>query len=350
MKSKLPNLYATVAITVGLSACASSGGYDKWAEETNKKISTGYTELLLGKQTVEIDADVPKEAAINLAYRIGEGVGLPGRSTSAFYNKLMGDVTYPKSCKTSLTFKVAFINKDNALVQTESVFIPSYDAGIKALISKDVMTDPSKQASSQVVKLRVKDFQCLPQVAIASNAVMPTSVKTGQSNAAAFAALTPQQRAAVMGDTPATRIPTTSTAQWTDAVVASAACKSQLWKTVADAMNKKENKIVRDKRNAEENGEVDRGRVNLKTPIPAYGFSIAQFFFTIDASGSDLESPLNGIPSAKRNEALKALGIAANLKQVAPNKLSRNTGNGELTASIGKDGRVYIGCYGYSDF
>jgi hypothetical protein len=186
MRFKFTIVFAAVGITVGLSACAGGGGYDKWAEETNKKISTAYTELILGKQTVEIDADVPKDAVINVAYRIGEGSGIPGRASSPFYNKLIGDVTYPKSCKTSLAFKVALINKDDALVQTESVFIPSYDAGIKALISKDVMTDPSKQASSQVVKLRVKDFQCLPQIASASRAEMPAAVKTSQSNAAAF--------------------------------------------------------------------------------------------------------------------------------------------------------------------
>lgn len=150
--------------------------------------------------------------------------------------------------------------------------------------------------------------------------------------------------------TPAGPAPTTSAEQWTDAVVASAPCKSQLWKTVADAMNKKGNKIVRDKRDASENGEVSSGRVNLKTPLSAYGFSITQFFFVLDASGSDLESPLNAIPSAERNAALKTLVTTANLKQVAPNKFSRDTENGALLASIGKDGRIYIGCFGYHDY
>ncbi|MFP5393808.1 MAG: hypothetical protein ACLGI6_20030 [Gammaproteobacteria bacterium] len=199
MRSELKSITAVIVAAAGLSACAGGGGYDKWAEETNKKISTGYTELVLGKQSVEMDSDVPKDAVINLAYRLGEGSGLPGRASSAFYNKLAGDVVYPNSCKTALSFKVALINKDNALVQTESVFIPSYDGGIKALINKDVMTDPNKQASSQVVKLRVKDFQCLPQVAAVRAPAAPAAASKPQTDAEKFAALTPEQKAAVMG-------------------------------------------------------------------------------------------------------------------------------------------------------
>ncbi len=200
MRSELKNVVAAAVAVCALSACAGAGDYDKWAEQTNKKISTGYTEMLLGKQSVDIDPDVPKDAVINVAYRIGEGNGLPGRSTSVFYNKLAGDVTYAKSCKTSLSFKVALINKENALVQTESVFIQSYDAGMKALINKDVLTDPSKQASSQVVKLRVKDFQCLPQTGVSRNAAATAPAKA-QTDAEQFAALTPEQKAKVMGQT-----------------------------------------------------------------------------------------------------------------------------------------------------
>lgn len=184
-----------------------------------------------------------------------------------------------------------------------------------------------------------------------SNATVSAPAKTDQSDAAAFAALTPEQKAAVMGQIPAARALASMTKQpWTDAVVASAPCKSQLWKTVSGAWQKKGNKIVRDKRDASEGGEIDSGRATLKTPIPAYGFSITQVFFINDASGSDLESPLDGIANAERKTALKTLASTANLKQVAPNKFSNDTGNGELTALIGKDGRVFIGCYGYSDF
>jgi len=155
--------------------------------------------------------------------------------------------------------------------------------------------------------------------------------------------------AALPASAPIAPVSIISAQQWTDAVV-TGPCKSQLWKTVADSMHKKGNKIVRDKRDASENGEVDSGRVNLKTPISAYGFPITQFFFTLDASGSDLESPLNVKSGAERNAALKAVATTANLKQVEPNKFSRDTGNGELIASIGKDGRVYVGCFGYNDF
>jgi hypothetical protein len=157
--SKFAPLILTTVLA--LQGCA---GYDQWAEDTNKKISSGYTELLLGKQSVDYDESVPKDAAINIAYRIGEGVGIPGRASSAFYNKLMGDVTFSRSCKQSLSFQVGLINKDNALIQTEAVFIPSYDGGIKALVNKDVLTDPTKQRSSQVAKLLVKDFKCLPEI------------------------------------------------------------------------------------------------------------------------------------------------------------------------------------------
>lgn len=156
--------------------------------------------------------------------------------------------------------------------------------------------------------------------------------------------------ASLPASAPVASVSTTSAQRWTDAVVVSGPCKSQLWKTVADSMHKKGNKIVRDKRDASENGEVDSGRVNLKTPISAYDFPISQFFFTLDASGSDLESPLNVKSSVERSAALKAVATIANLKQVEPNKFSRDTGNGELTTSIGKDGRVYVGCYGYHDF
>jgi hypothetical protein len=200
MRPEFKSIFAATVAMIGLSACGTGAtSYDKWAEATNKKISTGYTEMLFGKQSVEMDADVPKDAVINVAYRVGEGSGLPGRSTSVFYNKLAGDVTYPKSCKTSLSFKVALINNDNTLIQTESVFIPSYDGGIKALVNKDVLTDPSKSASSQVVKLRVKDFQCLPSTGVAQSAGEQTAAAKPMTDAEQFQALTPEQKAKVMG-------------------------------------------------------------------------------------------------------------------------------------------------------
>jgi len=302
-------------VTVGLGACAGGGGgYDKWAEETNKKISTGYTELILGKQTVEIDADVPKEAAINLAYRIGEGVGLPGRSTSAFYNKLMGDVTYPKSCKTSLAFKVALINKDNALVQTEFVFIPSYDAGIKALISKDVMTDPSKQASSQVVKLRVKDFQCLPQLATASNAVMPTPVKTGQSNAAAFAALTPQQRAAVMGHTSETSPSGQGMSKMNKSILEQALeCKAINYKTFDATL--KALKIPN-----------EGASFNLPSPITVFGLPVTKIAIFRDSGEDSYTASIAGAN-------VKDVAKAANIKAAPQGSYSKSIKNRTLSVT-----------------
>lgn len=155
-KSTLGAVMATAAVLLG--ACAD---YDRWAEATNHKISDGYTGLVMGKQRVEIDKSVPQSAHIRLAYRIGEGVGLPGRASSRFYNKLAGDVTYAKSCRRFLMFKVAIYNQDRALISTENVIIQGYEANDKALINKDVLTDPNRSRSASVGLLKVKDFQCL---------------------------------------------------------------------------------------------------------------------------------------------------------------------------------------------
>lgn len=151
---------SVVSIIGAAAALGGCAGYDKWGETTNKSISDSYTAMVMGKQTLEIDPSVPSGFVVHLAYRLGEGRGLPGRGTSAFYNKLEGDVTYAKSCK-FLRFNVLIFNQDNALLQTEPVIFASYDAGVRTLINKDVLTDPGKGASSNVGRLLVKDVQCI---------------------------------------------------------------------------------------------------------------------------------------------------------------------------------------------
>jgi hypothetical protein len=170
---KLVKSALLASLALSLIGCA-DGGYDKWAERTNKSISDTYTSALMGGPIkVDIDPAAPAGFSLNLAYRVGEGVGLPGRGSSPFYNKLSGDVTYAKSCR-FLQFKVAIFNHDNALIQTEPVIIQSYDAGVKALINKDVLTDPNKSASSAVARLLVKDVQCVGgQSAVQQTPVAP---------------------------------------------------------------------------------------------------------------------------------------------------------------------------------
>lgn len=157
MRKMLGEFTAGITIAVILSGCA---GYDQWAENTNRKINSGWTEALYGKQTVDTSA-LPKGMIVKLSYGKGEGIGIPGPAASKFYDKLLGDVTYTKSCKIGLTFNVAMFNDAGAVIRTEPVVVGAYTAGTKALISKDVIADPHMQKSNQVTKLVLSGAKCI---------------------------------------------------------------------------------------------------------------------------------------------------------------------------------------------
>ena len=91
----------------------------------------------------------------------GEGSGIPGPAASKFYDKLLGDVTYAKSCKNMLMFNVGMFNDAGGLIRTEPIVIGPYTAGTKALISKDVIADPQMQKSNQVTKLVLSSAKCI---------------------------------------------------------------------------------------------------------------------------------------------------------------------------------------------
>lgn len=151
---------ATLVLSViALTGCA-GGAYDRWAESTNKKISDGYTTLVMGgKIQTELDKSVPSGFKINLAYRMGEGVGLPAGGTSRFVNKLNGDVMYDKSCK-ALNFNVALYNHQDALIKTVPILLSDFTANEKTIIDKDVFTDGSMKASSAVSRMVIKGVKC----------------------------------------------------------------------------------------------------------------------------------------------------------------------------------------------
>lgn len=155
MWKKAAAVVATIAVLAG---CA---GYDQWAENTNRKMNSGWTEMMHGKQTVDASA-LPKDMAVNLAYGKGEGSGIPGRAASRFYDKLIGDVTYANSCKNMLTFNVAMFNDAGAMIRNEPIVIGGpYTAGTKALIRKDVIADPMMQKSNQVTRLVLSNARCI---------------------------------------------------------------------------------------------------------------------------------------------------------------------------------------------
>ena len=153
----LKKFLLSMSVIATVSACA---GYDQWAENTNRKINSGFTQMLNGKQTVDTSA-VPKGFNINIAYGKGEGLGIPGPAATKFYDKLIGDVTYNKSCNNGLTFNVGMFNSNGSMVRTESVYIHGYQAGIKANINKDVMADPMSSKSNQVSKLVISKVKCI---------------------------------------------------------------------------------------------------------------------------------------------------------------------------------------------
>jgi hypothetical protein len=140
-----------------LAGCA---GYDQWAEGVNRKMNQGWTEMLYGKQTVDASA-LPKEMAVNIAYGKGEGSGIPGPAQTKFYDKLYGDVTYNKNCRRMFAFNVGMFNDAGGLIRTETVVVGPYTAGTKALINKDVITDPLMQKSNQVTRLVLSGVQCM---------------------------------------------------------------------------------------------------------------------------------------------------------------------------------------------
>ena len=157
MRFNLTKSMLAVFLAATLVGCA---GYDQWAEETNRKMNAGWTEMMNGKQIVDTSA-LPKGMVVNIAYGKGEGSGIPGPASSRFYDKLSGDVTYTKSCKQGIAFNVAMFNSANALVRNETVMVYGpYTAGQKALINKDVLTDPQMQKSSQVNRLVLSGASC----------------------------------------------------------------------------------------------------------------------------------------------------------------------------------------------
>ena len=106
--------------------------------------------------------EMPKGMTVNISYGKGEGSGIPGPAASKFYDKLLGDVTYPKSCKTMLSFNVGMFNDAGGLVRNEAVLVQGpYTAGTKAPINKDVIADPQMQKSNQVTKLVLSGAKCI---------------------------------------------------------------------------------------------------------------------------------------------------------------------------------------------
>lgn len=97
---------------------------------------------------------------VNLSYGKGEGSGIPGPAASKFYDKLLGDVTYTKSCKNMLMFNAGMFNDAGSLIRTEPIVVGPYTAGTKALISKDVIADPQMQKSNQVTRLVLSGVRC----------------------------------------------------------------------------------------------------------------------------------------------------------------------------------------------
>ena len=153
------NLFQAAALAASISMLAGCAGYDQWAESTNRKMNTGWTEMLYGKQTVDASA-LPKDMTVNLSYGKGEGSGIPGPAASKFYDKLLGDVTYAKSCKNMLMFNAGMFNDAGGLIRTEPIAVGPYTAGTKAFISKDVIADPQMQKSNQVTRLVLSGARC----------------------------------------------------------------------------------------------------------------------------------------------------------------------------------------------
>ena len=133
-------LFQAAACAASISILTGCAGYDQWAESTNRKMNTGWTEMLYGK---------------------GEGSGIPGPAASKFYDKLLGDVTYTKSCKNMLMFNAGMFNDAGGLIRTEPIVVGPYTAGTKALISKDVIADPQMQKSNQVTRLVLSGARCM---------------------------------------------------------------------------------------------------------------------------------------------------------------------------------------------
>ena len=154
------NPFQAAAFAALISMLVGCAGYDQWAESTNRKMNSGWTEMLYGKQTVDASA-LPKDMTVNLSYGKGEGRGIPGPAASKFYDKLLGDVTYTKSCKNMLMFNAGMFNDAGSLIRTEPIVVGPYTAGTKALISKDVIADPQMQKSNQVTRLVLSGARCM---------------------------------------------------------------------------------------------------------------------------------------------------------------------------------------------
>lgn len=152
--------FKLASICLVASAVVGCAGYDQWAEDTNKKMNSGWTEMLNGKQTVD-KSGMPAGFDIDVRYGKGEGSGIPGPAASKFIDKLTGHYSYSKSCKGMIMFNVNLLNDAGMLVRSEAIMQPAYTANMKVQINKDVFTDAMMQKSTQVTKLVVSNLQCM---------------------------------------------------------------------------------------------------------------------------------------------------------------------------------------------
>lgn len=151
----------SIAVCLVAAVMGGCAGYDQWAENTNRKMNAGWTEMLNGQQTVQT-VGLPNGFKIeDLRYGKGEGVGIPRYGASRYYDKLTGYVSYARGCSRMLSFNVALYNDAGALIRTEPVVLGPYPAGTRAMVNKDVMTDPTMSKSSQVTRLVVSELRCL---------------------------------------------------------------------------------------------------------------------------------------------------------------------------------------------
>lgn len=154
-------MFKAAVVLAAASILAGCAGYDQWAENTNRKMNSGWTDLVNGGPQVVDKSGMPKDFDIEVRYGKGEGSGIPGPASSKFIDKLTGHYSYAKSCKGMILFSVNLLNDSGMLVRSEQIMQPGYTANMKVQINKDVFTDAMMQKSSQVRTLVVSNLQCM---------------------------------------------------------------------------------------------------------------------------------------------------------------------------------------------
>ncbi|MDE2420912.1 MAG: hypothetical protein KGO49_07005 [Gammaproteobacteria bacterium] len=152
MLLKKTSIIGSLTIVILLSGCQSLSqvgqSYGQFADNMNEKFNKMQTDLINGSQTLERAPNLPAGLIVHLRYGVYAGA-----------NKLIGDLTYSRYCKT-LILDAELYNADSAQISSAPLVLHDVKPNIKVLIEQFAPSDPQRQSNS-VRKILLSNLQCM---------------------------------------------------------------------------------------------------------------------------------------------------------------------------------------------